>query len=557
MLDKHGISKFHTIVVAVIVLIVAVAMAIYFTYPSPPITPTTPTSPTTSPTVTTTPTGERVLLVAYSGDIHTLDPLMAMDTDSDEVIANLYDTLVEYPVEELPDGRLIANYSRFVPGLAERFEVSPDYREFTFYLRTGVKFHSGNELNATAVKYTFDRLKEYGWAGIYGGIEKVEIIDKYVVRITLKQSDPLFLHYIALYSSAILNPDVVDKHGGPDPSVNTWLASNEAGSGPFILEELKPGERIVLRAFKEYWKGTPKIDKVIIQIIPDVSVIEMKLIRGELQGPIESPYHIPFKDVEYMLAQKGVKAVQFVNPAEVYYIGLNTQTPPLNDVKVRQAIAHAVPYEDIIRVVAHGIAIRARSMLGPGMMGYDPTLWPYEYNLTRAKELLAEAGYPEGFRLVAYTATGEENWAMTLQILQESFRKVGIELEIRTVSAPTFWDLLWGGKVPLFMMSWPSFVVDPIYHLKFLTSSEAMGPGGNWAFYNNSRVDELLVKAYFETDVSKRVQLIQELQGIIAEEVPYIPIWHTKFTYFMSEGVSGFVYFPDTLTRYYYIDVAP
>jgi peptide/nickel transport system substrate-binding protein len=527
-----------TIILASIIVIVIAGIIYYLTLPSP--------SP--SPRLKT-------LVVAYAGDIHTLDPLMAIDTDSDEVIANVYDQLVDYEITITPDGKKISNTGKFVPSLATSWEISPDGLEYVFHLRQGVKFHNGDPFNATAVKYTLDRLKKYGWGVLYGTIEKVEVIDQYTVKVTLNREDPLFMHYLWLYSSSILDPIVMEEHGGADPNANTWIASHAIGTGPYKLEEWSPGERIVLTANEDYWRGKPKIDKIIINIITEVSSLEMGLITGSIDGPIESPYHIPFKDVNLLMKTPGIKAENFTSIAEVEYFGLNCKIPPFDNVLVRQAMAWATPIDDIITGAAHGWAVPAKSMLGKGMSGYDPSYWCYSYNLTKAQELLVKAGYPNGFKTEAYIPSGDELSKSMLTIWQAALLKLNIIVDIREVAAPTFWDLLWNGKVPLFAMSWPSFVCDPIYHLKFLCHSSTIGPGGNWAFYNNTKMDELLTEAYFEKNSTKRNQIIGEIQNILANDVPYIPVWHTTYTYFMKQNVTGFVFYIDTLTRYWYLDI--
>ncbi|RLI43779.1 hypothetical protein DRO69_08865 [Candidatus Bathyarchaeota archaeon] len=533
--SRRAISRVLAIVFIVIIVVTLIG-AVYYLY----FAPRKPK--------------EVILTVAYTGDIHTLDPLMAVDTDSDEIIVNVYDTLVTYPIVTTEDGKLVTDTSRFAPMLATSWNISSDFKEYTFKLREGVTFHSGHKFNATAVKYTFERLKNYGWGVIYGNIKSVDIIDEYTVKITLNKSDPLFMHYIALYSSSILDPWVMEEHGGPDPSVNTWLASNECGTGPFILEEWTPGEEIILRANENYWAGAPKIDKVIIKIITDATTVEAMLERGELDGPIECPYHIPEKDVERLSQVEGLVLQEFVNPAEVTYLIINTQIPPFNNTLVRKAIAYAVPKADIIEAAVYGLAVEAKSILGIGMEGYNGSFWTYTYNLTKAKELLTQAGYPNGFKTTAYLPTGYERDRVVLTLLQNSLKQIGIELDIREVAAATYWDLIWTGKAPIVVMSWPSFVNDPFYHLKFLLSSSTIGPGGNWAFYNNSKVDALLEEGYYETNVTRRQEILNELQRIVAEDVPYIPLWHTKFVYIMRSNIKGFVFFVDTLTRYYYIE---
>ncbi len=554
--------KTSVLLVVVIVAIIAVALGFYFasTQPqtttssiSPTVTKTTTQATTTSTTTsavtssTTAPPAEKTLVLAWTSDVHTLNPGMAIDTASDEIILNIYDTLVDYKLKEVDKGAYKAIVGEFAPALAESWEISEDGRTYTFHLRKDAKFHNGDLVTSHAVKYTLDALAKWGW--LYSNIDSVEAPDDYTVVVHLKKADPLFLHYLWLYSAGIVNPKLVEAHGGYT-SDNKWLTSNDAGSGPYKLVSWKPGEEIVLEAVKDHWRK-PKIDKVVIKIVKDPSVVEMMLKTGEIHGPAT----VPDKDINMMMKEPNLKYLVFDSYCDVFYVILNCQQYPLNVTKVRQALAWATPTDQIIKLVTYGWAEPAKSIVPKNTFGHDPSPWVYSYNITKAKELLKEAGFEKGVNLVAYIPPSWTTYVQILTILQDAWKKAGVNLEIRKVEDSTYWDMLWKGQIPVTIMDWPSFVADPGYHLMFLVHSKSIGPNGNWAFYNNSKVDKLVSDAYNASDPGVKAKLLSDVQKILAEDVPYIPLYYPKYVFFMNKKLTGYAFYPDTLTRYWLLDI--
>ncbi|PSL41341.1 peptide/nickel transport system substrate-binding protein [Planomicrobium soli] len=455
---------------------------------------------------------DKVFNFATNQDIPQLDPHGSAANTTFRVTYMLYDRLVTY------DG----TSTEPQPMLAERWEVSEDGTEYTFYLVENATFHDGSPVTAEAVQYSFTRAMDVGKsaAGIFSKVideNSFEIIDDHTIKITLKQPFAPFISTLGTAYANILNPNLEENHG--DDFGESFLAEAEVGSGPYTLESWDRGEKLVMKANPDYWGEAPTMETVNINFVSEASTARLMLEKGEIDL-IDNSMISP----EVLSQMEGTDGVEIVNASgyQIDYMPMNIESGPLSDVKVRQAIAHSINYDALLESVYLGQAERIVGAVPKGMFGFNPDAKLYEYDLDKAKALLEEAGQAEGLTLEIAISENDEVRSNTALLLQSDLEKVGVTLNIKTYAWPTFLDLVTSGKHDFGLVSWTPDYPDPDYNLWYFAHSSSKGPGFNLAFYENSEVDGLLEEARTSTDESLRENNYREIQNIMAEDVPYI-----------------------------------
>lgn len=323
--------------------------------------------------------GEKVLIYARGADSVKLDPALVTDGESAKVMNNIYDNLVRYK----------PGSTDVEPALAESWKVSEDGKVWTFYLRKNVKFHDGTPFNAEAVKFNIERqlppkaTKDMAYADFtYGMIEKVEVVDDYTVKITLKYPYAPFLANLAMGLSApMISPTAAKKYGEN-------YSQNPVGTGPFMFVKWDKEQQIVLKANKSYWGGAPKVDRVIFKVVKENAVRANELLAGS----VDMIDGVDPNDVPRL--QKDSNVTILTAPGmNINYLGLRTDKKPFDDPRIRQAISMAINREAIVKSLYQDKAILANGPLPPNLFGYVKDLKPYPYDPEKAKALLKEAGY--------------------------------------------------------------------------------------------------------------------------------------------------------------------
>lgn len=475
------------------------------------------------------PQQEKVLVVGSTYDPKTLDPAMSYDIASGMVIQNLYDSLVGYK----------PGSTELEPKLAERWESNADATEWTFYLRKNVKFHDGTELTADIVKQSIERAKSLQGppAFLLDVIDRIEVIDKYTVKFILKYPFAPFPSLATFTLFAPVPPNAQD------------LDTNPIGTGPFKLESWVKGQQVVLVANKEYWRGPPKVDKLIIRIFPDPSSLRIALEKGEVDLAIG----IQPSDYQALSQNPNVK-VASVDGLVIEWLGMNLRREPLNNPLVRKAINYAIDYDYILNNILRGTATRLYGPLPPGVFGYDPEVekYGYKYNPEVAKQLLAQAGYPggQGLRELELIISTEERpeRGEVAALIQSNLKAIGINVKIVDLDWSTFLDRLFGFEFDMYMVDWFPDYVDPDDWITPLFSAEGLNIDG----YNNTLVNQLALQARQITDPTQRAEIYKQLQKIIVEDAPWAFLYVPKLYVFMNKNVEGFVLYPA-----YYIDFYP
>ncbi|WP_029150620.1 ABC transporter substrate-binding protein [Microbacterium indicum] len=484
------------------------------------------------------------LTAAYSEGGTTLNPYEANDVTSDTFVLAAYDQLVTYDTEVV-DGQATAKTDSISPMLAESWDVDDDATEYTFHLRDDVTFQSGNPLTSADVVGSLDLIKASSSASFLydmAGIDSYEAVDDHTVTITLTGPNHLFLQILPMYSFSIVDTALVDENGGAD-----WLAQNTAGSGPYVLDSWDPATEAALTRNDDYWGAEPQIDDVTVRFVSEASNRVQLLSRGEVGLALE----LPAKDVATLEDTDGVVIDSRASNKELFF-AMNNEIAPFDDPKVRQAISYAIPTDALIDDVMQGQASPMTSSVPSSMPGFDDSTYAYHEDLDKAKELLTEAGYPDGFTFDFTLGGGFQDWADDAVLIQAELAKIGVTMNITNMARAQFLDALDTRQVQAYISRWTSFVNDPGYHLGLLLTTDT---SSNYMNYSNAEVDALWEKAAAEPDVDVRNEYYAQMQALITEDAPWAYLYEYNIVVGLQEGTTGYTSYPDGIVRFAQLSV--
>jgi peptide/nickel transport system substrate-binding protein len=425
------------------------------------------------------------------------------------------------------------------PRMAEGWEVTNGGRTYTFSLRRGWPSHAGNEFTAADVKWTFERSFALGGiTSFYNTLSTIErpqdvkVLDKYTVRIELAQPGPDLLLTLSTFWRVIVDSRLAKSHAtSGDPWAKRWLKNNEAGFGPFKLEDLSPGNHVIWVAHKEH-PFPPKLDQITFRDLPESSERLAALMTGEAHVaqfllPTEMQRVKRSNDLRLWNFQGYVIAQSQMNPGY----------PPLDDVRVRRALSYATPYERIVDEVYEGFAGPAAGPLSDHAAGFDPYRRPYTYDPQRARELLREAGHRNGFRTtLAYNTADPLGEPVSAQ-LRSAFKDVGVTLELEALPSPVYTEALFAGKRPMFFYQGGADSPDPAYALGVFYQSRS---SNNWGGYKSARADACLAAAGRpQLAWDQRVEQYKACAEIIADDAPSLWIAQPGFQVSTRSDVTG------------------
>jgi len=460
--------------------------------------------------------GGGTLIVGMDSDLQTLDPSQGYEVYGNMIYYALYDNLYKTYDGSTP-----------VECLASGYDLDESQTVYTFTLKEDVVFSSGNKLTSKDVAFSFNRAKNLKSNSSHtaAGVENIETPDDYTVVITLSEPDASFLVKLANNTFAVLDSEVVKEHGATDAedaatadTAQEWLNQNSAGSGAYVLESWTQNVEVVMNRNESYW-GEVNNDKVICKEMPDVNT----QIQNLIQGDIDIALGIGSDNASQLEGQDGVE-LSYTTGTTITFLLMN-QDPdiggPMSDPKVQQAVRYAINYEELLEICGESTVLPLNIVPDgfPGALQQDENYT----DLDKAKELLKEAGYEDGFEVeftVANFDTEGMSWTTLGQKIKDDLSKIGIECKITTSEISVVIDSYRDGKEQFLLMHWHPDYPDINNQLAFLPG-ETVGLRANWETSSNDRIDELKSIIMTEADETKRSEASEELQQVLSEDMPY------------------------------------
>jgi glutathione transport system substrate-binding protein len=474
------------------------------------------------------------ITIAVASTFTTTDPYDANDTLSQAVAKSFYQGLYGFDKD-----------MKMVPVLAESHTASKDGLVYTVKLKSGIKFHDGTPFNAEAVKATFDRvtnpdnkLKRYN---LYKNIAKTEALDASTVRFTLKEPFSPFINTLAHPSGVIISPAALAKYG------SKGIAQNPVGTGPFKFVEWKATDYLKVEKFDGYWKkGYPKVDSITWRPVVDNNTRAAVMQTNEAHFA----FPVPPEAVETLSKKPSLEVT--ASPSIIQrYLSMNVQQKPFDNPKVREAINYAINKDALIKVAFSGYAIPAEGALPQGVE-YATKLGPWPYNPAKARELLKEAGYPNGFETTLWSAYNHTTAQKVIQFVQQQLAQVGIKLQVQALEAGQRVERVESAQDPatapvrMYYVGWSSSTGEADWALRPLLSSESFPPKlFNTAYYKNEVVDNAIAKSLVTTDKAEKARLYTEAQKQIWKDAPWAFLVTERLVSVRARNLAGFYVIPD------------
>ncbi|HEX7621020.1 MAG TPA: ABC transporter substrate-binding protein [Anaerolineales bacterium] len=534
-------SIFFTLLMVAVLSLSACGPAPTATQPPATQISATQVPATAAPTVPPTATPPLVLKVASTASFETFDPIASFSVEA-AYMPNLYEGLLRVN----PPG----SAEKYMPLLATSWETSTDSLTWTFHLREGVKFHDGEPLTAAAVKQSIEAAKDHGGAGfIWAPVDSIDAVDASTVVFHLKYATAFELIVGSTYAAWIVSPKALDAFAA---DATYWEKGVEAGTGPYMLESYTPDAEIVFTKNPDYWGGwtAGQYDKVVVSIVPEATTQQQMLEGGQADLVCAC---LPTESLPAFESNSNytvIKDKSFFN----YIAWFNTLRPPLDNVKVRQALSYAIPYQDIITIAVGGLGTQSRGPVPTGVFPWSPDVNQYTYDLVKAKVLLKEAGHDGGgFSMkLTYTASNPAE-ALFAPLIKDSFAQVGVDVTIEPLKLAE--QLALGrrgatGEDMSLMLYWPTYAdagVDNLWSLFYYTAK----PSWNLSYWNNPDYQSLIDKAT-TSDQATAQPLYTEALNILVDQAPGVFFYEPLSVFVIPNTVAGFQYNINYPFTYYF-----
>lgn len=472
--------------------------------------------------------------------VKSLDPTFMQDIYSHTIIPQIFDGLVQYD-----------NNLNIIPSIAESWKISEDGLIYTFYLRKGVRFHNGREVKAQDFVYSFKRLlsveeslipmtivdrilgaREFTQAKT-DNIEGLKTIDNYTFEIRLKERYSPLLYLFATTFAKIVPREEVEKGD---------FGRHPIGTGPFKFVEWK-GNEIILEANQDYFEGRPFLDRLIYKVFPgpDDDGIYKAFLNGELEN-----FMVTVAERKDMLSKYQIIKVPTFN---LHIYGFNNNLKPLDNKKIRQAIAYAIDRDRIVKELGISWIFSANGIIPPGMQGYTPDSKNYVYNPEKARALLKETGYPDGKGLPViefWTSSKTKAAKKEREIIEDNLNDIGIRIKKRYALWPDMEKMMKQDKLAIFRFAY--FVVAPDPESLFAILFDSSGTYNHFS-YKNKEVDRLIDDARYEMDILKRVEMYRKVEQMVLEDAPMVVSLFYAYEQIFQPYVKGIEITP--LGEYY------
>ncbi|WMJ89424.1 glutathione ABC transporter substrate-binding protein [Anaerocolumna sp. MB42-C2] len=477
------------------------------------------------------------LVIAVETSISSLDPHNLSDTLSISATRAMYENLVMFDEN-----------MKIVGQLAESYEISDDSLTYTFHLRKGVKFHDGTDFNAAAVKANFDRfmnkdnnLRIRGRFILTEGdvetdrIKSIETPDDNTVVFQLSAPYSPFINKLTLVP--MISPAAIEKYG------NDGLITNPVGTGPYIFKEWVEGDHMTATKNPDYWGTKPGVDSVTMKEVPEAGSRTAMLQTGEA----DFIYPMPSDQIS-AVKTTGDITVNATTSTIMRYVTLNTNLKELSDVKVRQAMNYAIDRNAYVQLMYAGYGAPATSVMAPSISYYSEQP-AYEYNLDKAKSLLAEAGYPDGFKLTLWGDNSTQE-VKGMTFIKQQLEQIGIEVEVVPMEPATVSDKIYvpleEAKINMWYVNWSPSSCDADGAMRALFYSKMCPPtSANTAYYNNTEVDKLLDQGISSADPSELTKIYAEAQSTIWKDAPWLFLGNDQNIFANKTYLTGVSVAPD------------
>jgi peptide/nickel transport system substrate-binding protein len=503
-----------------------------------PTSPAGPTSPVTvnqnatpapnsvaQPTAASAGAAGGTFVFSRASDSDNLDPVTQDGNIDIWIFMSIYDQLV----------RVNEAGTALEPGLAEKWEVSPDGLTYTFHLRKGVTFSDGTPLKASDVKFSVNRAKtnkKSGWTFTLEPLKDIATPDDSTVVMTLSQPWAPFLSDIAMFNSSIMSEAFVTKIG------EEKLVEQTLGTGPFVLAEWKKGEYITLKKNDKYWdKGLPYLDQLKITVVPDDNNHILQLQGGEIDGM----YDVPLNRVGDLEKDDKLTVNKFVSTYN-NFIALNTRNAPLNDVKVRQALNYATDKQALIKVVTFGIGEVSNSFMPNGALYWNKDQVGYPFDLDKAKALIKGSSIPSGGKIAIQVQAGMQQSLQLATALKDMWSKIGIDLDIQQLEQAVVSDNYRNNKYEAYATGWTNDIIDPDELVSYaILPEQVQNYHTGWT---NQEAIDLANKGRAVLDDAERRKIYYRIQEIHMQDAPFVYLYVIPYVDVVKKSVKGFFHHP-------------
>jgi len=454
-----------------------------------------------------------------------LDPRIGVDASSERLFQVMFSSLVKKD-----------EHSEIQPDLATSWDI-PDPKTYAFHLRHDVQFHDGRPLTSKDVAFTFQSILNgsvrTSKVGTFERIQSIETPDPYTVVFRLKE---VFAPFLWNLSGGAIG--IIPEGSGPE------FNRHPIGSGPFAFVQYIQDQELTLKRNENYFGRKAAASILRFKIIPEAIVAALELQKGS----VDIELNVLTPDMNNVLKTDRNLRVTQAEGTNYQYIAFNLTDPVLRDVRIRQAIAYAVDTDAIIKYLRRGEARPATGVLDASNWAYEPNVKTYRHDPERAKQLLKEAG--QEHLSITFRSTNETDSRSLAAVLQQQLREVGINMEIRSNESATFFADIVAGNFQMYSARWVGGTDDPDFFNLVFHSKMVPMKGANRGHYSNPRVDELIDFARRELDIEKRKQAYQEIQRIVAEELPYVSLFHRDNVCVYNKRIEGVKIYPDANWTY-------
>lgn len=485
--------------------------------------------------------GKDTLLIGKQDDTASLDPAKAYEQGSWGILGVIYEKLVNF------EG---GDYTQVVPELAESWDLSEDGRTWTFHLRKGITFSTGNPMTADAVAFSLRRAISLGsassWVLTQFGISEEAIItpDELTVQIKLEKpvAPGLFLACLTPPVAGIIDPTVVMEHARNGDMGSAWLEEHSAGTGPFVLGEQQRGKRYVLPSNPYYWRQRTKLKTLIVEHVAD-PFEQMTLLE---QGKIDLAWNLLPDQVHLLMNNPDIHLYQSSSFIFTYLL-MNVGYAPLSNHDVRNAFRYAIDYDGLIELTLQGAGQKLQSFIPQGLLGYNPAM-PYTYDLEKAKNLLIQGGYPDGFE-IELKCLNYAPWTELAEKIAQDLSKIGITVKIVPRTGEQLVQEAWSSARDYQMLIWewgidypdPDSLAKPLAHSDSLDNDATIQALAWWANYVNLESSEMVEEAARELDLEKRQALYNRITNIILDDGPFAILYTQTYQYGARSEVMDFI----------------